>query len=562
MRMKNWLKKISLLCWESPFYLNILLAIATLFAILFLGYHFGTFDQSIHIPFLKKFADPTLYPNDHFLDLRFTHFSYFWFFFIPLYKLGILEISMFIVYIGVIYLTFYAIWKLTKTLFNNPIVSFLSIIVFMFPHIGFNLLALIEFSLLNRTFVLPFLLLAIDAYLNKKYLRAYFMLGILYNLHVVSVNFVLAMFLFDTIIRFRTIGWKKICVSFGLFVFFALPVLIWKSRISPIDLSIHKEWFSIVDQGLLHHLFLGFTTDPKFILLQLGGLGTLIMFFIGRHVSRQTKNEPVITHFIIAGILIFITNIIVSQLFPITIIIESQITRVSVFMLLFGYLYFICFLVKRYFENGKTPQRFLLLTFITIISISPIVPPLIWFIQDRFRSERLLKFLAGTSLVITFLALIFTAKLSLWYPGIHIFAKKDAMYDIQMWARTHTPKNAIFITPPTAWLFYDLEWRVISERTPVTHLGELAEAAFSPEYISYWKPRFEAVAPGALEKFRGDFFENNKIVTQAYYGLSANDFKRIAQKYGASYLVVKKSYEYNFHEVFENSGYRVYKITK
>lgn len=569
MRMKDlskrfvlFLERISLLCWESPFYLCILLALVTLFTITFMGYHFGTFDQSIHIPFLKKFADPTLYPNDHFLDLRFTHFSFFWFFFIPLYKLGFLEISMFIIYVGIIYLTFYAIWKLTKTLFNNPVVSFLSLVVFMFPHVGFNLLVLIEFSLLNRTFVLPFLLLAIDAYLNKRYLRAYCMLGILYNLHVVSVNFVLAMFLFDSIIRFRNIGWKKICASLGLFVIFALPVLIWKSKLSPIDVSIHREWFSIIDKGLLHHLFLGFTTDPKFIFLTLGGFGTLIMFFIGRHILRQTKVDPIIIHFVFAGILILILNFIISQWFPITILVESQIARVSVFILLFGYLYFIYFLTKRYFENGKMPRRFLLLILVTIVSISPIIPPLIWFIQDRFQSNRLLKIMVSIILVSSVFSLLIAVKVGLWYPGIYIFAKKDASYDVQMWARTHTPKDAIFITPPTPWIFYDLEWRVVSERSTVTHLGELAEAAFSPDYIAYWKPRFESVAPGALEKFRGDVFENKKIVTQAYYDLSANDLNRIAQKYGASYLVVEKPHEYNFQEVFENSGYRVYKITK
>jgi len=40
------------------------------------GYHFGTFDQVVHIPFLKKFADPGLYPADAFLNLRSEHYSF------------------------------------------------------------------------------------------------------------------------------------------------------------------------------------------------------------------------------------------------------------------------------------------------------------------------------------------------------------------------------------------------------------------------------------------------------------------------------------------------------
>ena len=56
---------------------------AALAAIWISGYHFGTFDQVIHIPFIKKFADPGLYPGDAFLDLRNEHYSYFWLMFLP-----------------------------------------------------------------------------------------------------------------------------------------------------------------------------------------------------------------------------------------------------------------------------------------------------------------------------------------------------------------------------------------------------------------------------------------------------------------------------------------------
>jgi len=561
-RVFSLLESMSLMCWKFPRYRYILFAIATFVSILFLGYHFGTFDQSIHIPFLKKFADPSLYPNDRFLDLRFTHFSYFWFLFIPFYKLGFLEISMFITYVGIIYLTFYAIWKLTKTLFDNPVVSFLSVVAFMFPHMGFSLLVLIEFSLLNRTFVLPFLLLAIDSYLNKRYFRAYGMLGFFSNFHVLSVNFVLAMFLFDSVIRLRSIGWKKLFLSLGLFVFFALPVLIWKSKVSPLDLSIRREWFSIIDRGLLHHLFIGFTTNPKFILLSLGGFGTLIMFFIGWYYSRKTQIDSVIARFTIAGIFILIVNFIVAQWLPVTIIVESQIVRVSAFILLFGYLYFIYFLVKYYSENKTMTHRFLLLIFTTIISGSPIIPPFIWYIQKRFQSRQLLRFLTCVAFLSSVFFLFLAAKLGLWYPGIYVFAKKDADYDVQMWARMNTPKDAVFITPPTPWLFYDLEWRVISERSTVTHLGELAEAVFSPDYISYWRPRFESLAPHSLEKFRGDVFENKEMVKQAFYRLSTEELKKIAQQYGASYLVVEKPHLYNLPEVYGNTTYRVYLLTK
>jgi len=550
--MRKLLERVSLACWNSLLYRNILFFVATLFVVTFIGYHFGTFDQSIHIPFLKKMADPSLYPNDRFFDLRFSHFSYFWFLFIPFYRIGFLEISMFITHFIVTYLTLYGVWRLTKTLFNTPLTSFLSVVVFIFPHIGFNLLALIEFSLLNRTFVLPFLLFAIDSYLNRQYLKTYILLGIFYNFHVISVNFVLAMLFLDSLLRFREVGWKRIIANHLTCVIFALPVLVWKARVSPIDFSIHKEWFSLIDKGLLHHLFIEFSTDSKFLLVFIGGIGTLLMFYISFYFLRRTKLDRIINNFIIAGILILIANMIVSRWMPITIIVESQIARVSVFILLFGYLYFIHFLI--------TKKQSLPIIFITIISGSPIIPPLIWYIYYRLKSIQVLKLVSILAFVSTAAFLIYAAKLGMWYPGIYIFAKKDADYDVQMWARNNTPKDTLFITPPTPWLFYDLEWRVISERSTITHLGELAEAAFSPEYISYWKPRFESLAPHAIEKFRGDVFENKNIVKIAFNNLSTEDFMHIARKYGASYLVVEKSYSYNFPQLYQNTAYKVYSL--
>ena len=168
------LTSISYKIWGKKIYQYLLFSIASFITILFMGYYFGTFDQSSHIPYLKKFAYPSLFPNDKFFDIRFFHYSFFWFIFIPFYRMGILEISMFITHFLATFLTFWAIWNLAKTLFKNPVASFLAIIVFIFPHIGFAEAPIFEFSLLNRTFVLPFLLIAINLYLNKKYTYAFF----------------------------------------------------------------------------------------------------------------------------------------------------------------------------------------------------------------------------------------------------------------------------------------------------------------------------------------------------------------------------------------------------
>jgi hypothetical protein len=81
--------------WTSRLYRLALFGTATFVSVLFTGYYFGTFDQAIHIPFLKKDVYPGLFPNDPFFDLRFTHYSFFWFPFLYIYRAGLLEPAMF-----------------------------------------------------------------------------------------------------------------------------------------------------------------------------------------------------------------------------------------------------------------------------------------------------------------------------------------------------------------------------------------------------------------------------------------------------------------------------------
>jgi hypothetical protein len=148
----------------------------------------------------------------------------------------------------------------------------------------------------------------------------------------------------------------------------------------------------------------------------------------------------------------------------------------------------------------------------------------------------------------------------LWYPGIYIFPHQTAWYDVQIWSKKNTPKNTVFITPPQIWWFYESDWRVFSERSTVSTHSELLEAAFAPEYISYWRPRFAALAPGALENFRGDFFENQRITGRAFYTLSSDQLLGIAQLYGASYLVVEKPHRHDFPLVYENAQFVIYDL--
>lgn len=543
---------------NSMFYRHLLFGILTAFTICYIGYYFGTFDQAIHIPFLKKMVDPSLYPHDPFFDMRFTHYSYFWVLFQPLYRLGILEISMFFVYGGMIYLTFWAFWRLSWTLFRNTLTSFLSVITFAFVHVGFGGFPVFEFSLLNRTFVLPFILLALDLHLRKHTLFSFVILGFMYNIHVISINFALAMVLFDCLVRWRKVGVTTIVGGMGLFVVTALPVLAWKFGTSHLDIAIHREWFAIINYGLLYHLFNLISLNFQVMLLVACGVSTLIIFFLTKDTSDYTH---IVTNFIIAATLIVIVQEIATLWYPATIIIQSQIIRAGLYILIFSYLYSANYIVKRFRKYEITKTDFFIQTIALILSALPFVWLFVILLYKKVKNVTLVRVLSIAITVITFIGVSYvTWQQNIWQPGIHIFAQKSAWYDVQVWARTNTSKDTIFITPPYKWWFFDHEWRVVSERSTVSTLSELLEAAFSPEYIPYWQERFESVAPGALAQFKGNTFDTIQITKKAYYSLQEEDIRGIAQKYHATYFVVEKPHVYQFPIAFENVEFVVYRV--
>ena len=135
--------------------------------------------------------------------------------------------------------------------------------------------------------------------------------------------------------------------------------------------------------------------------------------------------------------------------------------------------------------------------------------------------------------------------------------------DVQNWARQNTPQEAVFITPPQEVGLYTPDWRTFSERGTVAELYDLFEIALKPDYLAVWQPRFEALAPGALERFNGNFFENQAIIRQAYNGLSTSDFLAIACRYKAAYLVMEQAAGPaggDLPVVYENEQYRVYDL--
>jgi hypothetical protein len=556
--LEVYANRIASTAWQR----HLLFLAATMATVLFVGYHFGTFDQTIHIPFLKKYVNPGLYPGDPFLELRTQHYSYFWFAFQPLLRAGVLEPAMFVVHCVATYLTFWAVWALSFTLFQSPPAALLAVLTFAWPHLGFAGFPILEFSLLNRTFVLPWLLVAILLFLQERYVWAFALLGVLYNLHVISVQFVLAMFLLASVLQFREIGWRRLGQGLALFLVGASPVLLWKLGGSPVDVTPRPEWFAIIARGTLYNLFFLFPPYPHILLTSTSGLAALALFAIARRARPATRRDRTVTQFVAAALIILAVQVITAQWLPITIIIQSQIIRAGLFVLIFALIYFAWYVAEYYRARAPSRARWAALAGGLVFAALPLITLVVWFVLRLAHTPGWRRRAAAWTILAVSVAGTVAIALAydVWRPGIHLYGPRTAWEDAQRWARDHTPAEARFITPPHIWWLYQSDWRVFSERSSVATLSELLEAAFVPEYLEYWQPRFEALAPGALEQFRGDFFENKRLTAEAYYGLSAADFERLGDRFAADYLVVERQHAYDLTLAYENSGYRIYAL--
>ncbi len=546
---------------------HLLFVALTAWVVVLTGYHFGTYDQIYHFPYLEKYLDPTLYPRDPFFALSTQHYSFFWYAFIPFYRPGILEVTLFVVHLAVTYATFWAVWALSQTLFHRPLVSLLACVSLAFPHIGFGGYPLFEWSLLNRTFVLPFLLWAMVLYLRRRYVLAYGLLGLMYNLHVISVHFVLAMFLFDSALQLRRIGvMRRIGVrtlagGIGAFGVCALPLLVWKASGPPIDFSLRPEWFAAMTQGVYYHMYYFLAPYPQILIATLSGLGSLALFGIGSRLAPATDENRTVIRFMGAVLILLATAFVTAHWLPVTIAIQMQIMRVGVYAILFGYLYFANYLVERFRSGALGRFDAGLLALAMCLSVIPFVLAIVWGVQRLINSVRWRQVAASAGLAVLFAGTVAIALgLGMWSPGVYVFPQRTDWYDAQVWARNNTPKDALFITPPQIYSFYDSTWRVYSGRSTVVLFSDLTDVIYTPGYLETWRRRFDDLAPGAFAQFRGDFFENLAITASAFNSLSSADLQRIANKYGAEYLVMEKPNLRDFRVVYENARYIIYAV--
>jgi hypothetical protein len=263
----------------------------------------------------------------------------------------------------------------------------------------------------------------------------------------------------------------------------------------------------------------------------------------------------------IAVILIISVQVVAALFFPITILMQLQIIRAGLFATLFGYLFFVNYLINRYEDGSLTRLDFAWVFLSLALSPFAVVPLAIFGLTYLIKNTRWRYGLVTAALLMLVpWSAGYVIQLKLWGPGIHPFGPQNNWQATQIWASQHTPLDVNFITPPHLWGVYDTEWRVFSQRSTYVTLSELLEIALVPDYADTWKHRFEQLAPGALAQFEGHYFENVALTAEAFYSLSTAELVALGQANQLDYLVVETPHAHPLPLVYENEGFRIYEL--
>src|SRR6266480_3255467 len=207
----------------------ILLAIVQ---VLFAGYRMGVGNQTIQIPFLKQWANPQLYANDPMVAGTLKDYPSFFFRALALLtRVADVPLLYFVLHLITSFAVLMATYWLGRTIFKDRLAGMIAALLLFAGHQ--RALAGDEMYSMGFTHtwaVFPLAIIAMVFIYREWYLAAFALAGVIFNLHALTAAYLAAMFGLWEIIESRTLGWKKVGVLIGTFVFLALPTVVLMAR--------------------------------------------------------------------------------------------------------------------------------------------------------------------------------------------------------------------------------------------------------------------------------------------------------------------------------------------
>src|SRR5688572_4760812 len=195
--------------------------------VLFAGYRMGVGNQTIQIPFLKEWANPSLYANDPMVAGTLKDYPSFFFRALAfLTRFADVPLLYFILHVVTSFAVLLGTYWLARTIFKDRLAGLIAALLLFAGHQ--RALAGDEMYSMGFTHtwaVFPLAIIAMVFLYREWHVAAFALAGIIFNLHALTGAYLAVMFGFWALIESRTLGWRKVGILFAVFVFLSLPTV-------------------------------------------------------------------------------------------------------------------------------------------------------------------------------------------------------------------------------------------------------------------------------------------------------------------------------------------------
>jgi hypothetical protein len=566
----------------------LLLAVASLEVT---GYRFGIMNHSIQVPLLKHLMNPSLYRNDLVAGSFPLYASAFYPAVAPLARvLRSVEATYFGLFILTQFLSLSALYALSILAFGRPWGAILTCLLYLGGVASPGAETTTWTTLTHSSVTSALLLWNIYLYLKGWRLTAFAALGLLFNFHALYSFQVFILFLVDTLLSRTTL--QTLLRSVGLFLLAALPAWVWLFRGEGVSSEAFPLWLQIMRERSSLVVFPSALPPAYyaryFLVLALGGLGFLAL--------PRTPVHRSIGHFVVAIGLLVLTGLVFSEWCPLVPVIRAQLLRSGRWLSFMALLY-AAELMADSWNWGFFARTAGALCFLGIFASQPSWLALGLAFYLLTSSARL----GAAGVALGALALVFAAKTgaapfdlsaslsaleeklrllenpplvaclvslaimrALWEkPSIlrelaapllalvvlswalpilymkHLAQiRSEPWNQVQLWVRTHTPEDAVILTPPQGEGF-----RVFSERAVVGEWKDGTLEFFSPSFAFEWFRRMQDLGG----------------MTWAYDSFDADHLTALGRRYGARYAVCRKGRDL-WPPLYKNDAFAVYEL--
>ena len=548
-------------------------------------------NHAYQLVLVQKLNDPTLYPNDPFADTVYHYASAFWYVIAWLARFIDLSVVLFVFFLLNKLLFLLAGFRLARTFFPDsryaPVVGMATMATF--PQLLFGDGYATDYTQ-QSSLSIATMLLALDAFLNKRWLSFAVWFGLAVNLNLMFSIFGASYVGVSWLIHLRRsysadLLVRTVASILGGLIVGAPGVYLVRRATTHAEYDPVSVW-QACELSYPYHFYPQLWEIPKQLLALLLVVGVIVAVYrfrnaspVGLHVAAWTG---VAIGWYLVGWLnpLFLHSLPLLHLHPVRALVLWQLATVV----------FLTSFVPRFVENTdpKINLKYLTVYFpivALLIFIDEFPPSLLLIgvgtvsiIACELGRRILSKRIAGSeavvlaALVISFVSLYAVgSSLRSILKGNNILATvQHPATQVAEWARSATPKEAVFLIPihdEGGWQ----RFRHLSQRNVFTHGKDGSAWPFAPWFADDWLERlaalgfFEVLGIDRKSFKIGSWIyirsQGEKNFIRVYDKVDDDRVNKLQQRYRIDYWITRADVKTRFPKVYEHEGWKVLKVS-